>query len=205
MNKADVLKSFVKPRIASYKKALKIQGCRPKSPEWRACVKSKRNELKAQFERIDPESLEYKGLAAECYKTMIASEKRKMVDVSSIPIIFGVCKTNKDTFAWISSQRRKHLRYQAPCEVRVEGYLKFKGIEFVPEQPFFIDNKIYFADFYVPCYDVIIEIDGATHSMDKDSLRDAAFARYGIRTIRVSNRLAKDPDNLATVLQSYGI
>lgn len=206
MDRSDVRKMFLRTRIKAFKDSMKKQGYNVGCTEWFTSLRRKQEELAAWFDGIAADSLEYKSLASECYKATIASEKkRKKVNVENIPVILGVCKTNNDTFAWISAQRKKHCRSQAPCEVRVDGYLRFKGVDFVSEKPFIVDGKIYFADFYIQDKNLIIEVDGETHDAKNDSLRDAAFARYGIRTIRVSNRLAKDPDNLATVLQSYGI
>jgi ATP-dependent DNA helicase RecQ len=49
----------------------------------------------------------------------------------------------------------------------------------------FIDQQV---DFYLPQAYLIIEIDGSQHNKDKDSLRDAYTAKYGIKTVRITTK-----------------
>ena len=52
----------------------------------------------------------------------------------------------------------------------------------------------YFADFYRHSHALVVEVDGPIHEHQRgyDRLRGEAFARLGIRTIRVTNRDVRD-------------
>ncbi|WP_294104157.1 DUF559 domain-containing protein [Sphingomonas sp.] len=43
------------------------------------------------------------------------------------------------------------------------------------------------ADFVCPAARLIVEVDGDTHGAEADAFRDAALARMGYRTLRVTN------------------
>ena len=72
------------------------------------------------------------------------------------------------------------------------------------QAPFIIDGKIYFADFFLPKENLIIEIDGVSHDncaqKQYDKQRDAAFNSYRIKTIRLSNDLVGDSKRLSQIL-----
>jgi very-short-patch-repair endonuclease len=44
---------------------------------------------------------------------------------------------------------------------------------------------IYIADFACPTHKLIVEVDGADHSEERDAQRDAFLARSGFRVLRV--------------------
>lgn len=77
-------------------------------------------------------------------------------------------------------------------------------VVFIHQAPFILDGKIYFADFFLPDENIIVEIDGDYHSgisqksYDKD--RDRAFKSYNMKTIRISNELVKEATKLKQIL-----
>lgn len=70
-------------------------------------------------------------------------------------------------------------------------YLIKKNIEFIHQAPFILSGKIYFADFYLPKHNLIVEIDGLYHSgvaqTEYDRFRDACFGGHKIKVLRLPN------------------
>ena len=57
-----------------------------------------------------------------------------------------------------------------------------------------INNKWYIADFYLPQYKIVFEVDGKQHSrsLRYDALRSMFFATRGIKTFRINNATTHD-------------
>lgn len=91
----------------------------------------------------------------------------------------------------------KDLRKRATGqEIAVAKWMWSQRIVFVSQSPFlmpqtFSEYQCYFADFYIPALDTIIEVDGSHHytenGLEYDRLRDMEFASIGIKTIRIKN------------------
>ena len=77
------------------------------------------------------------------------------------------------------------------------------GIEFIYQAPFVFQGRIYFADFYLPCNFLILEIDGGYHSRKKqqckDAARDTEFCHENLKTIRIPNEVALNTEELLKV------
>lgn len=101
-------------------------------------------------------------------------------------------KNLKDEFAeWIEECTIKNLLSRPKAELKAAEQLKSLPIE-VYEQPFFhINGRSYFLDFFLPKYNLAIEIDGGYHKArkDLDSLRNSDLSCIGIRTIRIKNEV----------------
>jgi len=73
------------------------------------------------------------------------------------------------------------------CELRVFGFLKKLNTKVRAQHP--IDH--YIVDFFLPEYDLVIEIDGEQHvsveGKEYDHLRDSVLRGYGLLVIRVLN------------------
>lgn len=91
------------------------------------------------------------------------------------------------------------LRVKATnSELEVASFLIDRGIEFHAQQPFvFYDGKIRFADFVLPKYKLVIEVDGMYHyhgnAYVNDKERDAEFAYKGYKVARITNVEAESP------------
>ena len=88
---------------------------------------------------------------------------------------------------------RKNASYP---EQLFAAFLFWNDIDFIPQAPFYITNriggpKIYFSDFYLPKAGYVIELDGKEHNnkraTERDEDRDFDFLGIGIKTLRVSN------------------
>lgn len=100
-----------------------------------------------------------------------------------------------DYFDWVIETREKHIFNLTWPEVKCGNLLYRYKVKFVPQAPFHINDKVYFADFYLPEHDAIIELDGMCHETTslKDIERDEAFSSIGITTYRMNNEdLCKD-------------
>jgi len=62
------------------------------------------------------------------------------------------------------------------------------------QKPFSDGGRLYIADFYIPIYNLIIEVDGGYHNTkerrEKDRERDDWFIGRGIRVWRITNATA---------------
>src|SRR5574340_704928 len=94
------------------------------------------------------------------------------------------------------SQRMK--RRPTPAEKRfrriLERCCKTLGTKY-QTQVVFSDGK-YIADFYIPSYRIVFEIDGGYHGspeqIEKDRLRDLWFSEKQIKVVHVSNDKTED-------------
>ena len=95
----------------------------------------------------------------------------------------------------------KKLRSNANVyEKKLAEFLFWNNVNYYTQVPFRIvaDKKrhVYFADFYIPEIQTIIEVDGESHegesAKQKDAERDEMFLRIGILTIRVKNKSVID-------------
>ena len=72
------------------------------------------------------------------------------------------------------------------------GYLKPLPVNVLRQKP--IDHFI--ADFYIPRYRLVIEIDGEVHDTlyqkEYDSFRDTMLQLYGVSVLRITNDLIAD-------------
>lgn len=111
-------------------------------------------------------------------------------------IIYNVSDgMSPDFVAWVLNTREEHIFNLTWPEVKCGNLLYRYKVRFVPQAPFFINDKIYFADFYLPDHGAIIELDGMCHERTslKDIERDEAFSSIGITTYRMNNEdLCKD-------------
>lgn len=93
---------------------------------------------------------------------------------------------------WIEEKTSELLKNRTYPEKKLSSILK-ESIYHVEEQPFFLINgKGYFLDFFIPEFNVAIELNGDVHrstlSHAYDWRRDSAFFNIGIKTIRLANR-----------------
>lgn len=113
---------------------------------------------------------------------------------------------------WIES-RMYELREQANTyEHKVGELLINKGVTFIHQAPFvfrsgYAKPKIYFCDFYLPDYRLVLEVDGMSHLYSGqrviDARRDKDFKGVGIPTVRIGNEETGDPKLLGLRLSQY--
>lgn len=114
----------------------------------------------------------------------------------------------ESTRSWIEA-RMYELRESANgYEYLLGDWLIGKKVAFIHQAPFvFRPRTIYFCDFYLPDYRLVIEVDGIYHNDDvqfaKDRERDANFRSIGIRVVRVANGELGDTEMLALRLKEY--
>lgn len=62
----------------------------------------------------------------------------------------------------------------------------------------------YIPDFYFPLHKKIVELDGKYHDGKRDAVRDAAFLKSGIRTLRIKSRkMFSDAEGVIRQIQSF--
>lgn len=93
---------------------------------------------------------------------------------------------------WIENKTAELLQKRTFPEKKLSSILE-DSIFHVEEQPFFLINgKGYFLDFFIPAFNVAIELNGDVHRSSENHVydwkRDSAFFNIGIKTIRLTNR-----------------
>jgi len=87
-------------------------------------------------------------------------------------------------FAIFVAQRKQRA---TPAENLFCSYLASLGLSYRFQQGFYTPYYR-IADFYLPAYNIIIEIDGPCHDPETDQRRDRWFEQVrGIRTLRLTN------------------
>jgi len=78
--------------------------------------------------------------------------------------------------------------YNTPSEIEMKRCLKELGIHY--EFQYFVENikHAYYADFYLPLYNIVLEVDGSIHSFkNKDDIRTKELEEVGYRVLRFNN------------------
>lgn len=118
-----------------------------------------------------------------------------------------ICKLgriNPSTRDWIETNMLRLREVANVYEVDFASYLIKKKVKFIHQAPFILSGKIYFADFYLPDKNVIIEIDGSYHNgifqSEKDKFRDECFNGNKIKVIRIPNSAVNNEKDLNILL-----
>lgn len=92
---------------------------------------------------------------------------------------------------WILETRRKLCTNATDGEKNVMYLLDSYDWVYTFQQPFVIEDKIYFTDFFFNPLRLAIEIDGDYHKPSeqkyKDLDREIDLSNYGVRTYRITN------------------
>lgn len=122
-----------------------------------------------------------------------------------------ICKLgyiSDSTRDWIETNMLRLRDCANVYEHKFGEYLIKKNVEFIHQAPFILSGKIYFADFYLPKYNLIVEIDGLYHSgmaqHEYDRFRDACFCGHKIKVLRLPNNAVMN-DNDLNILTSKHI
>lgn len=104
-------------------------------------------------------------------------------------LIIDRLKAPENTKDWIRNRRFELQNSANNYEQRLFVFLKENGFDFYHQMPFYIHKNVYFADFYLPKFNCIIEVDGISHNgrEGEDAERDEDFKDAGIKTIRIKN------------------
>jgi very-short-patch-repair endonuclease len=92
------------------------------------------------------------------------------------------------------NHRKKELdKNSTPAENRMKNLLKKKQFKFEKNKVFMNGDYFYFADFYLPELDLVIEIDGKYHETEKQMKVDYYKDRYYTETkklklLRITNK-----------------
>lgn len=103
--------------------------------------------------------------------------------------------------------RRKSTKY----EKMLCKKLNYLNISYIHQYPIFDLKMQYIVDFYLPEYNLIIEVDGVIHNelsqKLKDKMRDLFLKRKGYKLIRISNEklLNMNYDFLISIINNYRI
>jgi len=101
--------------------------------------------------------------------------------------------------------RRLHRRF-THAEGIMSNILYHLGLRYLFQYQFKRGHfKIYVADFYIPRYNLVVEVDGGYHSDRKDyDQKRSSFleSTYSVKVIRFTNsEILNNPDSVKTELQ----
>lgn len=115
----------------------------------------------------------------------------------------NVSDSRKD---WIETNMYRLRQCANKYEIKCLNFLRSRGVKVIHQAPFVLDDKMYFADIYVPSKRTIIEIDGIAHdnnfSAEYDEERDEAFESLMYKIIRLQNDVTTDEKKLEEALAS---
>lgn len=121
-----------------------------------------------------------------------------------------ICKIGyirDSTRDWIETTMLRLRDCANVYEHKFGEYLIKKNIEFIHQAPFILSGKIYFADFYLPKHNLIVEIDGTYHSgiaqSESDRFRDACFGGHKISVLRLPNNAVTNESDLKILTSEY--
>lgn len=88
---------------------------------------------------------------------------------------------------WKKDRAKQMRKEMTPAETRLWGQIRCQRLGVRARRQAVIRG--YIADFYIPAWNLIIEVDGSSHKdrAEYDSKRDADLAKIGLRTIRFTN------------------
>lgn len=102
--------------------------------------------------------------------------------------------TNPSIITTIEKWAKEQLDNPTHSENLMYKKLCRMGVQIERQRPFvnkLVEQNFYFADFYLPEFQAIIEVDGGYHDdpkqKEKDKVRDEFFAKRGVKVIRVDN------------------
>lgn len=138
-----------------------------------------------------------KNISSELARTRNHNDRCYLDDLNHISKLAIKDNSKRD---WIETTmiqlRNKANRY----ELIFASYLMDKKIKFIHQAPFIFSGKIYFADFYIPDINYIIEIDGNYHNglsqKEYDIFRDSCFNGNMINVIRIPNNSVENKNEL---------
>jgi len=86
---------------------------------------------------------------------------------------------------------REHKENATPAELLMMQKLRFRNIRFDFNYPVLTEKSFFTADFYLPKYGLIIELDGGIHSTEenqkKDVIKDVVYESLGYNVLRMWN------------------
>lgn len=108
---------------------------------------------------------------------------------------------------WIREHKAILKDRATESELIMRKYLLAHKIKFRFQQQVTAVKKIYFMDFYLPDFNVALEVDGGSHNDPKqkglDNIRDYHLAWIGIKTVRITNDEVKSPATLDAFMRQH--
>jgi very-short-patch-repair endonuclease len=107
----------------------------------------------------------------------------------------------------IADRQKKLLKNRTPSEIRIGECLSSLGLSFEEQKRFGKGRFFYFADFYLPQYHIILEVDGKYHDDDEqrsaDGIRELRLLTYNnvSRIARVTNEEALGTEAIKVVME----
>lgn len=96
---------------------------------------------------------------------------------------------------------RKQKENPTPAEILMIQKLSFRNIRFSFIYPVVVDSAFFTADFFIPKYSLLIEIDGGIHNRHdqkmRDFCKDEIYRALGYNILRIKNSEVDTFDTLS--------
>ncbi len=126
------------------------------------------------------ELVKYNGLSKRDYE----ARKRKELEDQKIKHLYEVSK----------KYEKENKENATESEKKLRAKLQFNKIKYEFQKTFMGDNDWWIADFYLPEYNMIIELDGGYHTLEnqkvKDRKKNKYFKKLGYIVCRLKNEKA---------------
>ena len=125
-------------------------------------------------------------------------------DLAHLYKLGAISESKRD---WIETTMLS-LRDKANCYEKIFAkYLMDKKVKFIHQAPFIFSGKIYFADFYLPDYHLIVEVDGIYHEgitqYKYDRFRDECFNGHKLSVVRMPNDVVRNLEKVKILLSPF--
>ena len=106
-------------------------------------------------------------------------------------------KVREERTRELANSRAKELRLNSTESEKIfKVKLKLSGFNYCFQYPLYTENTFYIADFYLPKYRLIIEIDGEYHDDPKQRIKDnhrtKDIEKLGLKVLRINNSSVKE-------------
>lgn len=103
----------------------------------------------------------------------------------------------------IEKYRLNLMRNATKAEKLFKRKLSEHGIKHISQKPFFEKNVFCFADFFLPDYNIIVEIDGGYHNNFNqkciDDFKDVYYKQQNFKVLRITNEQVQDIDIIGAI------
>lgn len=151
-------------------------------------------------------------LSEHIRKIETSQKKRVKKDLKKESVLSKIVKARRDKFYfWLKDKQQKNIENQTSQEVRVKALLKSLNITYEFQKIFMDGPNGYIPDFYLPYYNLVIEVDGSQHykieGQRKDKIRTKELIKYskikGVLRLSNPKAMSISPEELKELIINY--
>ena len=142
-----------------------------------------------------------KQILAEALREINLTEKKRVKrDKNKESKLAKIVRDRRSKFYdWLSEKKESLIKNQTPQEVRIKAVLKSLNITYEFQKIFMDGVNGYIADFYLPIYNLVIEVDGYHHYTSEGKRKDKKRTRELVKYSKIKGIL-RLPNKQASVI-----